>query len=40
MLMMPSSVKGGEVVREYAYSYADIWAYMAMCHSTPVGSTL
>ena len=39
MLVTPSVVKGGGVVREYVCSCADTWADMAMCHSTPLGST-
>ena len=39
MLVMPSVVKGGGVVRECINSYADTWADIATCHSTPLGST-
>ena len=39
MLVMPSVVNGGGVVREHVCSYADMWADMVMCHSTPLGST-
>ena len=27
------------LVREHICSYADMWADMAICHSTPLGST-
>ena len=39
MLVMPSVVKGGGVIREHLCSCADMWADMAICHSTPLGST-
>ena len=38
MLVTPSVVSGGGVVREYMYSCADTWADIAMYHSTPLGS--
>ena len=40
MLVAPSVINGEGVVREYMCSCADMWADIAMCNSTPLGSTL
>ena len=39
MLVTPSVVKGGGVVREHVCSCANTWADMETYHSTPLGST-
>ena len=39
ILVTPSIVKGGGVVREYICSCTNIWADIAMCRRAPLGST-
>ena len=39
MLVTASVVKVGGVIREHMRSFSDTWADMAMCPSTPLGST-